>query len=554
MKPQLSKMHPYVPEANELLRQGRISRREFLRLATLLGTSYATAQVLAACGATPTPAPVAPATTGGIKRGGTIRAHMQLIKLDHPARYSWIFDSNVTRHTNEYLTETARDNITHPLLLEKWEASEDLKTWTLTLRSGIKFNNGDALTTDHVIFTMNQWLDPEVGSSILGLMSYLQPTGIEQVDDLVLRLHLDSPQIAVPEHLFHYPAQILHSSFEGDLSTNPIGTGPYTLTEYVEGERAVLKRRADYWMPGADGQSLPYLDEINYVDLGSEQTAAIAAIQGGQIDTIYDAQATTFQALREDSSVQIVSVPTAQVRVLRFRVDLDPWKDNRVRQAFKAIFNRDKILQAAYFGEAAVGQDVHVAQIHPEYATLPTPPYDPDKAKALLADAGFPDGLDVTLTSSDEWSDVGVMSEVIKEDAAPGGFNVTINNVPQSSYWEQWTEVDLGITPWTHRPLGTMVLSLAYIADSEGVPVPWNESRWVDDEFSTLLREAEGTLDVEARRAIMAKLEAIQQDRGSVGITYWQNSWMIANPKFQGLTGHPTDYHLWNDVWYDPEA
>ncbi len=546
------KLHSYVPEAQDLLRQGRISRFEFIRLATLLGTSVAAARVLAACAPAATPvAPTAPPVTG-IKRGGVMRSAMSIAKLEHPARYSWVFDSNITRHVNEYLTQTDRENITHPLLLEKWEASEDLKTWTLTLRQGIKFNNGDDLTTDHVIFTMKEWLNPDVISSILGLMSYLQPANIEKVDERVIRLHLDSPQIAVPEHLFHYPAQILHQSFEGDISKSPIGTGPYTLAEYVEGDRAVLKRRTDYWQLGADGQPLPYLDEIRYIGLPEDQTAAIAAIQGGQVDHIYSPHATTFQALKGNANVKITSVPTAQVRVLRFRVDLEPWSDNTVRQAFKAILNREKIVQAAYFGEAAVGQDVHVAQIHPEYAPIDTPKYDPERAKSLLAEAGFPNGLNVTLTSSDEWTDVGAMSEIIKEDAAPGGFNVTINNVPQSTYWEQWTEVDLGITPWTHRPLGTMVLSLAYIADAEGAPVPWNESRWVDEEFSALLREAEGTLDVEARREIMGKLEAIQQDRGSIGITYWQNVWDITNPKFQNITGHPTDYDLWNEVWFNP--
>jgi peptide/nickel transport system substrate-binding protein len=549
------RLHPYVPEAQDLLRRGRISRREFLRLATLLGTSYAAAQVLAACAAPTATAPAATsAPVSAIKRGGTMRSAMSIAKLEHPARYSWVFDSNVTRHITEYLTVTDEKNITHPLLLEKWEASEDLLTWTLTLKSGIKFNNGDALTTDDVIFTMNEWLNPEVGSSILGLMSYLKPENIEKVDDLVLTLHLDSPQIAVPEHLFHYPAQILHHSFEGDISKNPIGTGPYTLADYTEGERAVLKRREDYWQMGEDGQPLPYLDEIRYVGLGEDQTAAIAAIQSGQVDNIYDPRITTWQALKEEPSVKVTPVATAQTRCLRFRVDLEPWTDNRVRQAFRAILNRQKILDTAYFGEAQIGQDVHVAQVHPEYAPIDTPPYDPDKAKALLAEAGHPDGLDVTLTSSDEWTDVGTMSQVIKQDAEPGGFRVTINNVPQSTYWDQWTQVDLGITPWTHRPLGTMVLSLAYIADETGTPVPWNESRWVDEEFSTLLREAEGTLDVEARRAVMAKLEAIQQERGSIGITYWQNVWDITNRKFQGIKGHPTDYHLWNEVWYDPEA
>ena len=126
--------------------------------------------------------------------------------------------------------------------------------------------------------------------------------------------------------------------------------------------------------------------------------------------------------------------------------------------------------------------------------------------------------------------------------------------MPITQYWERWTQVPLGITPWTHRPLGTMVLNLAYVCDANGDPVPWNETRWCDDEFSELLTKANGTLDVEARRGIMKDLEVIMQERGPIGNAYWFTTWVIMNKKFQNVHAHPTDYHLWNDVWFDPEA
>jgi peptide/nickel transport system substrate-binding protein len=121
--------------------------------------------------------------------------------------------------------------------------------------------------------------------------------------------------------------------------------------------------------------------------------------------------------------------------------------------------------------------------------------------------------------------------------------------MPVTAYWDIWTECDLGITPWAHRPLATIVLGLAYTADEEGKPVPWNETRWVDDEFSALLKEAEGTLDLEERRKIMGKLERIQMERGSICIAYWMNVWSIANVKVQNLRGHPTGYDLFTDIW-----
>jgi peptide/nickel transport system substrate-binding protein len=575
------KVHVAIPYLQDQLQKGKISRREFIRYATLLGMSFGAATVAAQCGAPATPATEAPATEApaaateapaaateapaptdtpvpapaGPKRGGTLRGSMQVIRIDHPARYSWVYDSNVTRHLCEYLTLTDRNNITHPYLLEKWEVSDDLLTWDLHLRKNVTWNNGDPFTADDVVFTMNEWLDPDVGSSILGLMGYLQTTGIEKVDDQLVRLHLDFPEIAVPEHLFHYPAQVLHHSFEGDIVAQPIGTGPFTLEEYSVGERAVLKARPDYWGMGEDGKPLPYLDEIIYIDQGEDQTAAITAIKAGQVDHIYDITPSTWEALKDFEGVKVDSVGTARTRILRMRVDKEPWTDVRVRKALKLCQSRQRILDLAYFGEGLIGQDHHVAPgVHPEYAEVPTPEYDPEQAKALLAEAGYPDGVDVELAIGTGWPDVVAYGETLKEDAAPGGFNITLNTMPNSQYWDLWTEVDLGITPWTHRPLGTMVLNLAYIADENGEPVPWNETRWVDEEFSALLRQANGTLDVDERRKIMKQLEEIQMERGSIGNAYFFKTWYIFSKKLQNLHAHPTVYDLWNEVWIDPQA
>ena len=92
---------------------------------------------------------------------------------------------------------------------------------------------------------------------MLGLMSYLQPANVEKVDDYTVKLHLDAPQIGVPEHLFHYPAMIVPKTFEGDIIKQPVGTGPFLLEEYVETERCVLKRRPDYYRQGRTGSRCP---------------------------------------------------------------------------------------------------------------------------------------------------------------------------------------------------------------------------------------------------------------------------------------------------------
>jgi peptide/nickel transport system substrate-binding protein len=105
-----------------------------------------------------------------------------------------------------------------------------------------------------------------------------------------------------------------------------------------------------------------------------------------------------------------------------------------------------------------------------------------------------------------------------------------------------------------HRPIGTMILNLAYTADDWGNPAPWNETRWVDQEFSTLLRQANIILDVEKRRKIFCKLEDIQQNRGSIGIPYWRNAWYVVRKRVKNVKTVPTLYMLFNEVWLDEGA
>jgi len=540
--------HPWIPELANQVAKGKITRREFIRYAALLGVSAAAATQMVGLSWPKK------AFAQKVQRGGVIRVASSVQKVTHPAQFSWVEPTNILRQVAEYLTYTDKDNITHPYLLENWQASDDLKTWTLNLRKGIKFNNGDEFTADDVVFSMNQWLNPDVGSSILGLMKgYLDPSGIEQTDKHQVVLHLKSPEIAVPEHLFHYPAMILnHRTFEGDFIKAPHGTGPYRLDVYREAERAVLKRRSDYWQMGADDKPLPYMDGFEFLDMGNEMSPRIAALQSGEIDMI-DLATTggtaVYQALKDSAKVQVKPIGTAQARVLRMRVDLDPWTDNRVRMALKLCQNREKILSLAYFGQGLLAHDFHVAPVHPEYCDKPVPKYDPKRAKQLLKDAGYPDGLQVNLAVGSEWTDVVRYAEILKQDAMPAGFNVVLQTMPTSQYWEKWTEVDLGVTPWTHRPLGTMVLNLAYINDAQGKPVPWNETNWADPEFSRLLSEANGTLDVDARRKIFCQLEKIQWEKGSIGIAWWQNNWQIVSNRVQDSEPHPTGYMLFNEVW-----
>ena len=139
------KIHPRIYDLKGYLENGKITRRDFLRYATLLGMSAAAASQM--IGLTWP----GKASAANIKRGGVLKISQQIQKIDHPARFSWLMPSNSMRMIFEYMTLTGPDNITRPYLCESWSASKDLKTWTFNVHKGIKFNNGDMFTADALV-------------------------------------------------------------------------------------------------------------------------------------------------------------------------------------------------------------------------------------------------------------------------------------------------------------------------------------------------------------------------------------------------------------------
>ena len=570
IKDKLENAHPLVSDAKDQMDAGQMDRREFVRFAALLGVAAGTAYAVAGL---PAPAMAMadtlpfPADDPNAKSGGILRVAMQVQKMIDPATYSWTQMSNQTRQIIEYLTMTGPDNITRPMLAESWKASDDLKTWTLNLRKGVMWHNGDEFTANDVVFNVTRWLDPKLGSSNVGLSTFaamvntvdsgekdkdgkpkmikvMIPGAVEAVDKYTVRFNLKKPVLSVAEDCYNYPTAIVHSSFKPPFSNKPIGTGPFTLVSQVVGDKCILKRvsKMTNGKPFKYWGGKVYLDEIHYYNFSSDNQ--VTAFAGGDADAIHSFGVEQFELAKTlDGNIQ--SASTAQTLVCRMNVTKEPYTDARVRKAVVMAVDNAKVMELVYPSGAALGENHHVAPLHPEYFALSPLKRDVEGAKKLLAEAGHADGIELTINvgnTDGPWHQA--VAEAMRDQLKDVGIKLNVNVMPETKYWGVWTSAPFSATSWTHRPLGTMVLSLAYRTG-----VPWNESGYSNKDFEAALDAAEATLDIAKRIGLMEKVEKYLQDDAIMVQALWRPVYTIVAKNVHGYPAHPTQYHQFNKVW-----
>ena len=543
MAPLTAGHHRHLAKLATQLSRQRITRREFLRTAALLGLTVVG---------------LPRANAADLPRGGTLRLGMRLIDVSSPHTYSWVWDSNIGRQVVEYLTVTGPDNITRPALLESWAPSDDLRTWTLKLRPDVRWRDGRPFTADDVMWNLERVLSAETGSSALGLMKgYMleeieqdgqtttrlwDANALEKVDDRTVRLNCKAPQLAVPEHLFHYPLQMLDPEEGGVFGPGSNGTGAFELVDYEIGGAAVLKARADYWGEG------PYVDQLEFVDLGDDPSGEIEAMASRRLHGIDIADIIQLEAFKLMPHLQMYEVVTASTAVARGKVNEPPFDDPRVRKAMRLAVDCAVIQQLVHGDHGLPAEHHHVSPVHPEYAKLPVMARHLEAAKALLAEAGYGDGLDlgtIDCAASPSWQFNAVQAMV--EQWKQAGLKARINLLPANDFWAIWDKTRFAFTGWSHRPLGVMALGLGYRSG-----VPWNESGYSNPEFDRLLLEAEGLIDVEQRREVMAQLERLLQDDGPIVQPLWRSEITFMDKRVKGFTMHPSTYIFGNQLAIEP--
>ena len=387
-----------------------------------------------------------------------------------------------------------------PMLAESWAANDSLTRFTFNLRQGVSFHHGKQLKAEDVVHTFDRLLDPDVGSPIATTLDFV--TDVLAPDERTVVFNLAGPNAYLPSLVSLYHAAVTPADVDTErLVKGEFGTGPFMLDEYVVGEHLVMERNPDYWW-----EEYPYLDRGVFFYIPDPEIRA-AALRTGVVDVIYDLVASNVATIESNPETRVSEAASAGYMNLAMDTRVAPFDNVKVRRALQAATDREAIRQAALFGRGEIAYDHPIPAGDPHFwegSEASVLPYNVDLARELLKQAGYPDGLDLTLYTSTSGGTMVEMALAFKKMAEPAGIRIKIQREPEERYWaDVWMVKPFTTAWWGGRPPDE-ALSIAYKSDGK-----WNESFYNNPRVDELIVKARSQMDFTKRRQSYEEIQRI---------------------------------------------
>jgi len=478
-----------------------------------------------------------------------------IVSMD-PALSNDVPSSNVQANVFESLTKQDENMEVQPSLAESWEQIDET-TWEFKLREGVKFHDGSDFTAEVVKANIERILDPEVASPRLFL--YEMVTEIEVVDDYTVRFTTEYPFSPLPAHLAHTGGGMVSlEQIEADyaamengeapgsvINENPIGTGYFKFDSWEPGSQVKLVKNEDYWGETAK------LDSVTF-KVVSEGLTRVAELETGDSHIADQISPNSVEQVEAIDGASIDQQGSVSLSYIGFNAEKEPFNDPKVRQAINMAINKEEILDGVYegFGIPAIGP--LAPDVYGYDENVQGLEYDPERAKELLAEAGYEDGFSTTLWTNDANQERMDMATIIQAQLKEFGIDVEIEALEWGAYLEQTAngEHDMFILGWSNAT-GDADYGLYPLFHSDNVGEPGNRTFTKDAELDELLVQARQESDEEARLELYSQIQEKLTEIAPMLYIHHQEYLTGVSDKVKGFSLLPTQIYQLQNVYIE---
>jgi peptide/nickel transport system substrate-binding protein len=493
--------------------------------------------VLAACGATPQGGSATPGANP--VRGGTLTVAIAANPDGFdPQKTVAAATFQITRNIYDTLVQTDSQSVIQPDLATKWSPSADGLKWTFTLRDGVKFQNGRTMTSADVKYTFDRMLNKDTAAPRAADFGVIQ--SVDTPDAHTVVFTLKQPQTAFLSNLAMGWAAIIPQEAVANLANQPVGTGPFKLVEWVKDGSVTLERNPDYFISNE-----PYLDKVVFRVI-TDTAARLAALRAGEVDVIPELPAQEVAAVKADPNLRIIEEPFNGIQLLAINNKTPPFDNIKVRQALEYAIDKQAVIDTAQFG-LGVPIGTHLPPVSDYYVDLTSKyPYDPAKAKELLAEAGYPNGFDTTIILPQPYDYHIRNGQVIAEQLAKVGITVKLETMEWGTYLAQvYNGRQYALTTLGHTGrLDPDPFMNRYVSTAKE-----NYMNYSNPEYDALAAQGAVETDLVKRHQIYAQMETMLADDAVAVYLLAPTSTVTVRSAVQGWVVYPIDIYDLRTVW-----